>query len=145
MVVVCRGGVWGFLFLLPLRKYIKSWWARALIFGGCSMLMFVPCTRHPLAADLLSIEERTQRLSIAEANLQWFPGLFPSAVQLFIVFPNGTPFGVGGIGLGNLTPAFVLIFNTLGWSIPAYAWFRLAGDRFVWQFPCMCLWLASAR
>ncbi|BDA46518.1 hypothetical protein COCOBI_08-6120 [Coccomyxa sp. Obi] len=80
------GGIWGFLFILPLRKYIKSWWARAFIFG-----------------------------------------LFPSAVQMFLVFPNATPFGIGGIGLGKLTPLFVIIFNTLGWSLPGYFWFRLAG------------------
>jgi hypothetical protein len=59
--------------------------------------------------------------------MRWRAGLFPSAVQMFIVFPNGTPFGIGGVGLGNLTPAFVLVFNTIGWSLPAYAWFRLAG------------------
>jgi len=54
-------------------------------------------------------------------------GLFPSAVQMFVVFPSATPFGVGGVGLGKLTPIFVLIFNTIGWSLPAYLWFRLAG------------------
>ena len=55
-------------------------------------------------------------------------GLVPSLVQIFLVFPRTTPFGIGGVGLGNLTPVFVLIFNTIGWSIPAYAWFRLAGS-----------------
>ena len=33
------------------------------------------------------------------------------------------------MGLGALTPLFVLIFNTLGWSFPAYAYFRLNGER----------------
>ena len=28
------GGLWGFLFLLPLRKVVASWWVRALIFGA---------------------------------------------------------------------------------------------------------------
>lgn len=37
--------------------------------------------------------------------------------------------GVGGVGLGALTPLFVLIFNTLGWSFPAYAYFRLNGEH----------------
>ena len=55
-------------------------------------------------------------------------GIVPSLVQMFLVFPFSTPFGVGGIGLGALTPVFVLIFNTIGWGIPAYAWFRLAGE-----------------
>ena len=27
------GGVFGFLFLIPLRKYVKQWWLRASIFG----------------------------------------------------------------------------------------------------------------
>mmetsp|Transcript_37133 Transcript_37133/g.82613 ORF Transcript_37133/g.82613 Transcript_37133/m.82613 type:complete len:97 (-) Transcript_37133:563-853(-) len=52
-------------------------------------------------------------------------GLLPSLVQLFVVFPLATSAGVGGLGLGLLTPLFVLVFNTLGWSIPAYAWLCL--------------------
>ncbi|CAL5227307.1 g10244 [Coccomyxa viridis] len=80
------GGVFGFLFLIPLRKYVKQWWVRACIFG-----------------------------------------VVPSLVQMFLVFPLSTPFKVGGVGLGALTPVFVLLFNTIGWGIPAYAWFRLAG------------------
>ncbi|EIE23864.1 hypothetical protein COCSUDRAFT_47036 [Coccomyxa subellipsoidea C-169] len=83
---VVWGGIWGFLFMLPLRKYVKNWGARACIFG-----------------------------------------LFPSAVQMFLVFPHSTPFGIGGVGLGKLTPLFVIIFNTIGWSVPGYLWFRLAG------------------
>ena len=27
------GGVFGLLFLIPLRKYIKQWWLRAIMFG----------------------------------------------------------------------------------------------------------------
>ena len=49
-------------------------------------------------------------------------------MQMFLVFPLSTPFKVGGVGLGALTPVFVIIFNTIGWGIPAYAWFRLAGE-----------------
>lgn len=52
-------------------------------------------------------------------------GLVPSLVQLLVIFPLSTPFGVGGVGLGAATPVFVLLFNTLGWSLPAYAWFLL--------------------
>lgn len=52
-------------------------------------------------------------------------GLGPSLVQLFVIFPLSTPFGVGGVGLGAATPVFVLLFNSLGWSLPAYAWFLL--------------------
>lgn len=49
-------------------------------------------------------------------------------MQILLVFPLTTPYGVGGVGLGALTPAFVFIFNTVGWSIPAYAYFRLNGE-----------------
>jgi hypothetical protein len=65
-------------------------------------------------------------------------GLFPSAVQIFIVFPVSTPFGVGGVGLGKLTPLFVVIFNTIGWSLPAYAWFRLAGAPYCLFSTVLC-------
>ncbi|KAK9845421.1 hypothetical protein WJX81_006113 [Elliptochloris bilobata] len=54
-------------------------------------------------------------------------GCGPSLVQILVVFPLTTPYGVGGVGLGALTPAFVFVFNTVGWSIPAYAYFRLHG------------------
>jgi len=37
--------------------------------------------------------------------------LLPTAVQLFVVFPNFTPHGMLGLGLGTLTALFVLIFN----------------------------------
>ena len=55
-------------------------------------------------------------------------GCGPALVQILLVFPLTTPFGVGGVGLGALTPLFVFIFNTIGWSIPAYAYFRLNGE-----------------
>merc|ERR1711976_129486 len=54
-------------------------------------------------------------------------GLLPSLVQMFLVFPLATPYGIGGVGLGAATPVFVLVFNTLGWSLPACAWFVLTG------------------
>ena len=49
-------------------------------------------------------------------------------MQILLVFPLTTPYGVGGVGLGALTPVFVFVFNTIGWSIPAYAYFRLNGE-----------------
>jgi hypothetical protein len=51
--------------------------------------------------------------------------LLPSVVQLFVVFPLKTPHGVLGVGLGLLTPVFVLLYNWV-WGI-ATAWsIRLA-------------------
>lgn len=67
------GGIWGFLFLLPLKN------ARSMLKGS-----------------ILS--------------------LFPSAVQLFIVFPYKAHKGMGGLELGLLTPLFVLFFNWV-WGI----------------------------
>jgi len=46
--------------------------------------------------------------------------LFPTAVQLFIVFPIMAHKGVAGLDIGLLTPLFVLLFNWV-WGIAA-AW-----------------------
>ena len=46
--------------------------------------------------------------------------LGPSLVQLFVVFPVKTEQGVLGLGLGALTPVFVLLFNAV-WGLTA-AW-----------------------
>ncbi len=67
------GGLWGFLFLLPLKN-----------------------SRLLLKGSVLS--------------------LFPTAVQLFIIFPYKINKGMAGLELGLLTPMFVLIFNW-GWGI----------------------------
>lgn len=54
----------------------------------------------------------------------WLRGLVfslgPSLVQLLIVFPVKTPAGMFGLGLGALTPVFVLLFNAV-WGLTA-AW-----------------------
>jgi hypothetical protein len=42
--------------------------------------------------------------------------LFPTIVQLFIVFPYQAKKGVAGIALGALTPVFVFIFNWV-WGV----------------------------
>ena len=47
-------------------------------------------------------------------------------MQCFIVFPLSTDFGIGGVGLGAAMPLLIFVFNTLGWSFPAYAWFTWA-------------------
>ena len=44
--------------------------------------------------------------------------LFPTAVQLFIVFPLKAHKGIAGIELGFYTPVFVLFFNWV-WGIIA--------------------------
>lgn len=42
--------------------------------------------------------------------------LFPTIVQLFIVFPYKAKKGVAGIELGVFTPAFVFVFNWV-WGV----------------------------
>ena len=54
-------------------------------------------------------------------------GTIPSLIQIFLVFPLATDAGIGGVKLGILTPLFVLIFNTLGWSFPALLFFNQTG------------------
>jgi len=51
--------------------------------------------------------------------------LFPTLVQLFIVFPYKAHKGIAGLELGLLTPAFVLFFNWI-WGIGTAAGIRLA-------------------
>ena len=78
------GGIWGFLFLLPLLR------------------------SKPLKRGLLL-------------------SLVPTLVQLFFVFPYHTRHGTMGIGLGALTPVFVIALNAL-WGIVAALWLRLVGE-----------------
>ena len=42
--------------------------------------------------------------------------LFPTAVQLFVVFPYKTNKGMAGLELGLLTPVFVILFNWI-WGV----------------------------
>ena len=48
--------------------------------------------------------------------------LFPTLVQLFIVFPQADK-GVMGVELGRLTPVFVLFFNAV-WGITTGSWLK---------------------
>lgn len=49
--------------------------------------------------------------------------LGPSAVQLFIIFPDRAHKGMMGLDLGTLTPAFVLLLNAL-WGLTAAYWLK---------------------
>lgn len=42
--------------------------------------------------------------------------LFPTVVQLFVIFPLMAHKGIGGIDLGLLTPLFVIFFNWI-WGV----------------------------
>jgi hypothetical protein len=54
-----------------------------------------------------------------------FVSLAPTLVQLFIVFPHHLGKGYGGLDLGTLTPAFVLVFNAI-WGLTAAWWYDAA-------------------
>ena len=52
--------------------------------------------------------------------------LFPTLVQLFIVFPQADK-GVIGIELGRLTPLFVLFFNAV-WGVTTGLWIKFVSS-----------------
>jgi hypothetical protein len=47
--------------------------------------------------------------------------LFPTAVQLFVVFPYKANKGMAGFELGLLTPLFVILFNWIWGVVTALA------------------------
>lgn len=47
--------------------------------------------------------------------------LFPTLVQLFVIFPFKANKGMAGIDLGLLTPAFVVVYNWLWGVVTALA------------------------
>ncbi|EGG99401.1 hypothetical protein imdm_1139 [gamma proteobacterium IMCC2047] len=51
--------------------------------------------------------------------------LFPTLVQLLVVFPYKTRYGIAGLELGILTPAFVLFFNWI-WGVVTALTIRFA-------------------
>jgi len=51
--------------------------------------------------------------------------LFPTIVQLFVIFPYKTRFGIAGLELGMLTPLFVLFFNWV-WGVVTALTIRVA-------------------
>jgi hypothetical protein len=75
------GGIWGLLFLLPLRR-----------------------SKPILKGSILS--------------------LFPTAVQLFYIYPFQAHKGIAGLEMGFMTPLFVLFFNWI-WGVVTAAAVRL--------------------
>jgi hypothetical protein len=53
--------------------------------------------------------------------------LGPTLVQLMVVFPHHTPHGIMGMGLGALTPVFVIVLNGV-WGIVAALWIHQVGE-----------------
>lgn len=55
-------------------------------------------------------------------------GVLPSLVQLLVVFPNVLDKGMFGLELGALTPAYVLMANSV-WGAGAAFWMTCAQER----------------
>lgn len=71
-----------------------AWLYPRLVWGGIWGLLFIlPMLRS--------------KLFVKGAILS----LFPTAIQLFVVFPLKAHKGIGGIELGLFTPVFVIFFN----------------------------------
>jgi hypothetical protein len=87
----------------------RAWLYPRLVWGGIWGFLFVlPIFRNqPFAQGL-------------------FFSLWPSVVQLFIVFPYRTGSGLLGLELGMLTPVFVLLLNAV-WGLTAAFWLRMVG------------------
>jgi hypothetical protein len=69
-------------------------------------------------------------LPFLRKSLFWRGFLFslgPTIAQLFVVFPAKASSGMMGLGLGNLTPLFVLFFNAV-WGVSTAIWLRLAKE-----------------
>lgn len=77
-----------------------SWLYPRLVWGGIWGLVFYFTVGRP----------RSRRQWVRKGL--WV-SLLPTAVQLFVIFPNFTPYGMVGLGLGTLTPLFVLTSNLI--------------------------------
>ena len=92
-------GVTKFLDVSIAPALTASWLYPRIVWGGIwGLLFFLPFgnSKPFLKGTLLS--------------------LFPTMVQLFIVFPYKAKKGIAGIELGLLTPAFVFVFNWV-WGV----------------------------
>ncbi len=83
-----------------------AWLYPRIVWGGIWGILFI--------LPLLNNEE------------QWFIkglllSLFPTAVQLFYIFPEVAGKGMAGMDLGMLTPLLVIFFNAVWGIMAAYA------------------------
>ena len=54
--------------------------------------------------------------------------IFPTLVQLLVVFPFSVKKGMLGLDLGSLTPLFVVFYNIV-WGIAASCWHNVVNDN----------------
>ena len=94
-------GLWGVTALAGVNlspALTADWLYPRLIWGGLWGLAYY-------------LTVRTQRVRRQWVRKGLWISLLPTAAQLFYFFPYRTPFGLMGMGLGDLTPIFVLFFN----------------------------------
>lgn len=111
-------GLWGVTALAGVNlapALTADWLYPRLIWGGLWGLAY-------------HLTVRTQRVRRQWVRKGLWISLLPTAAQLFYFFPYRTPFGLMGMGLGELTPLFVLLFN-LVWGFFTGFFTRLLWGR----------------
>ncbi len=111
-------GLWGATALAGVSlspQLTAVWLYPRLIWGGLWGLPYY-----------LSVSTPRRRRHWVRKGL-WF-SLLPTAAQLFYFFPYHTPFGPMGIGLGDLTALFVLLYNFV-WGFCTGLFTRLLWGR----------------
>lgn len=111
-------GLWGLTELVGVHiapHLTPAWLYPRLVWGGLWGLVY-----------FLSVGQARYRRHWIRKGL-WV-SLLPTAAQLFYFFPTRTPFGPMGMGLGTLTPLFVLLFNVI-WGFFTGLFARLLWGR----------------
>jgi hypothetical protein len=112
------GGAWGITTLAGVSlapEFTKAWLYPRLVWGGIWGLTY-----------FISVRPLRQRCHWVRKGL-WF-SLLPTTAQLFFIFPQSTPHGLLGLGLGALTPIFVIFYNLI-WGFFTGVFARLLWGR----------------
>jgi len=96
-------------------EFTTAWLYPRLVWGGLWGLVY-----------FISVRPQRQRRHWVRKGL-WI-SLLPTTAQLFFIFPQHTPFGLLGLGLGTLTPVFVIFYN-LVWGFFTGVFARLLWGR----------------
>lgn len=111
-------GAWGITALAGVTlapELTLPWLYPRLVWGGIWGLVY-----------FLAVGRRRNRRHWVRKGL-WL-SLLPTLAQLFYIFPYRTPFGPMGMGLGELTPLFVLLYNFI-WGFFTGLFTRLLWGR----------------
>ncbi len=96
-------------------EFTRAWLYPRLVWGGIWGLAY-----------FVSVRPLRSRCHWVRKGL-WV-SLLPTAAQLFFIFPQHTPNGLLGLGLGTLTPFFVIFYN-LVWGFCVGVFTRLLWGR----------------